>query len=173
MPDEHSTFPDDAPPFPAVRRARRLRRIGLAVLIGILVLGLANLLGVRVDTVSATGGGYELRVTYPAVSRPGLTTPWTVQVRRAGGFDGPVTIGVTGAYLAMFDRYSLYPEPSSMTSAENLVLMAFDPPPGDELTVSLDGRLEATTHIGRRAETVVLSDGARVVAVDYFTRVMP
>jgi hypothetical protein len=164
-------------PEPASReragRARMARRTGTGLLAVFLVLGGVNLFGVRSDTVSAAGGGYELSVTYAAMSRPGLATPWDVEVRRPGGFDGPVTIATTGDYLGMFDENGLDPEPSSSTATGEMIIWEFEPPPGDTLTVSFDARLEPAVQAGRSGETSVLVDGRSVVRVGYTTRVMP
>ena len=156
-----------------VARARMSRRLGIGILALFLVLGAINVFGVRSDKVSASGGGYELTVTYAAMSRPGLATPWDVEVRHRGGFDGPITIATTGDYLDMFDENGLDPDPSSSTATEELIIWEFEPPSGDTLTVSFDARLEPAVQVGRAGETSVLVDGRSVVQVAYTTRVMP
>src|SRR5688500_11220358 len=55
--------------------------------------------GVDTATVSADGGGYILEVSYPSVSRPALASPFEIVVTRAGGFDGPVMLAISGDYL--------------------------------------------------------------------------
>jgi len=111
--------------------------------------------------VTASGGGSELSVTYAAISRPDLSTPWTVRVRRAGGFDGPVIIGTTGRYFDLFDKNALDPDPDAATTSEDLIVWEFAPPDGEELTVTLDARLEPASHWRRSATTSVLVDGSR------------
>jgi hypothetical protein len=156
-----------------LRRARAGRRLIIAALFALLVLAAANLLGMRTAAVSATAGGYRLSVTYGSVSRPGLATPWAVEVRRAGGFDGPVTIATTRRYLMLFDHNVFYPDPSKVTASRDRVIFEFDPPPGDTLRVSMDGRIEPTEHRAQSAETSVLVEGAPVVTVRYTTRLVP
>lgn len=173
MADEHSTFPEDAPPIRVIRRARFLRRVGLAAMVVAVGLGLAGVFGVRMTTVSGSGEGYELSVTYARVSRSGLSTPLTIDVRRDGGFEGPVTVGITRAYLEIFDHNVFVPQPSSATTEGPMVLYGFDPPPGDRLTVHVDARLEPAFHLGREAVTAVYEEGAPVVTVEFSTRVMP
>ena len=53
-----------------------------------------------------------LEVTYAAVTRSGLETPWKVEVGSASGFGQPVTITTTSAYFERFDFNEWYPEPS-------------------------------------------------------------
>jgi len=155
------------------RRHRIERRIGLAVLVVGLILGAANLFGVRSDSVTASGGGFELTVTYASISRPGLTTPWTVVVRRPDGFDGPVTIASRAEYFELFDENGFSPEPAASTTSGGLVVWEFEPPDGEVLTVSFDGRLEPASHRPRTGETSVLVDGDPVVSVSYTTVAMP
>lgn len=167
-----STLPEPTPER-RIRRARAVRRAGVAALLAFLTLGALNVFGVRSDSVTASGGGYELTVTYAAMTRPGLATPWETVVRRPGGFRGPVTVATTGDYFGMFDFNGLDPEPSATTATGDLLIWEFDPPPGDVLRISLDARTEPAVQSGRAGETAVLSDGDPVVRVRYTTRVMP
>lgn len=155
------------------RRARALRRLFMALLIGFLVLGLTGVLGVRTGTTTARGGGYELTVTYGRVTRAGLATPWSLEIRHPGGFDGPVTVATSTKYLDMFDENGFDPQPSSSTANADTVFWEFEPPEGDTLGVSLDARLEPGVHWGRMGETSVLVDGEPVVTARYKTWVMP
>lgn len=167
------TTPDRAASLADSRRHRMARRVGLSLLVAVLLLGAANLLGVRPASVSASGGGFGLTVTYAAVSRPGLSTPWAVEVRRPGGFDGPVTIATTGEYFHLFDENGLDPDPDAATATPDLLVWEFQPPDGDVLEVTFDARLEPASHLGRSAETSILVNGAPVVSVRYTTVVMP
>jgi hypothetical protein len=167
------TVPEDAAGPSEQRKHRIERRVGLAVVFAVLALGAANLLGVRAATASASGGGFELSVTYASVSRPGLATPWTVRVRSPGGFDGPVVLATTSRYLALFDENGLDPDPSEATSTRDTTVWEFATPPGEELTVTFDGRLEPAFHTGRSGETSILVDGEPAVSVSYRTVVMP
>ena len=56
------TSPDPTP-LDRLRRARTGRRALVAGLAVILVLALSNLLGMRTESVTATGGGYRLSGT--------------------------------------------------------------------------------------------------------------
>ena len=156
-----------------LRRARLGRRIGVAALVAFVGLAAAEVLGPRTAEVSAAGGGHDLTVTYPAVTRPGLAIEYTILVRRSGGFGGPVTVAVAGDYLALFDENGLDPDPASATATEDLVIWEFDPPPGDSLLVSFDARVEPARQQGASGSTSVLVDGRAVVTVSYRTAVMP
>ena len=167
-----STAPEDVD-MGRVRRARAMRRSFLVVLAAFLLLGALGFLGVRSRSVSASGGGYDLEVTYGAVSRPGLATPWSVEVSREGGFEGPVTVATTAAYFDLFDENSLDPEPTSSTTVGDQLVWEFDPPPGDTLSISLDARIEPGVQRGREGTTSVLDGGRPVATVRYRTRVLP
>ena len=167
-----STLPEPAP-IERVRRARTARRGILVVFAVILLLGALNLFGVRTAQVSARGDGYTLTVTYARMTRPGLATPWSVEVVHPGGFSAPVTIATTADYIALFDQNAISPEPAGSTYRDGLVLWEFEPPPGDTLRVDLDARLEPAVQWGRDAETVLLTEGERVASVRYSTGVMP
>jgi len=156
-----------------IRRARAFRRLFIAVLFAFLGVGLADQLGVLSRTTTAQGGGYELTVTYGQVSRGGLATPWSFEVHRPGGFDGPITVSTTSAYLDLFDENGFDPQPNSSTATPDTVIWEFEPPDGDTLAVSLDARIEPAAQWGRTGETSVLVDGKPVVTARYKTWIMP
>jgi hypothetical protein len=155
------------------RRARTARRAFMAVVVAFVALGLSGLLGVRSRVTTVAGGGFELTVTYAQVSRPGLATPWSMEIRHAGGFDGPITVSTKTSYLDLFDENGFDPEPSTSTATADAVIWEFEPPDGDTLGISLDARVEPGTQWGRAGETSVLVDGKPVVTAKYKTWVMP
>ncbi len=155
------------------RRARIARRLFMTGLFAVLALGLAGWLGVETATTTAEGGGYELTVTYGRVSRAGLATPWSLEVRHPGGFDGPVTISTNTKYLDLFDENGFDPQPSKSTATPDEVTWEFEAPDGDTLGVSLDARVEPGAQWGRTGETSVLVDGKPVVTAKYKTWILP
>jgi hypothetical protein len=160
--------------FRRMRRARTLRRVFMAVVAVFLLLGLSGTLGVRTRTVTATGGDYELTVTYGHVSRPGLPTPWEFEVHRAGGFEGPITVSTSSKYLDLFDENGFDPEAQGVTATPEAVIWEFEPPPGETLAVSLDARIEPAAQWGRLGFTSVLDeDGEPVVTARYKTWILP
>lgn len=156
-----------------LRRARALRRVSLAVLGGYVGLAALGFLGVRSQTVVASGGGYRLSVTYGQVGRPGLAVPWTVVVRREGGYDGPVEVATTAAYFRLFDENGLDPDPIEARSHGGLLVWRFAAPDGEVLTIDLDARISPAVQWGTTAVTSVLVDGRPVVTVRYRTWVVP
>lgn len=156
-----------------MRRARAFRRLGIGILAVVVLLGLANLLGVRSRTVSASASGYDLRVTYAAVTRPGLATGWEATVHHEGGFDDRIGLATTATYFDGFDFHQIYPEPASTTVWGGSILMTFEPPRGDVLHVRLDARATPAFHLGNPARTELLVGGVPVLGVTYRTTVLP
>jgi hypothetical protein len=166
------TAPSDRP-LNQLERARLGRRI-ILTLLGLFLLAAAlGAFGVRTRTVTSSGGGYELTVEYATVTRPGLATPWSVEVRHPRGFDGPVTIAVSASYLDMFDENGLDPDPSKATADASYVEWEFEPPRGDVLGVSFDARLEPARQWGRPGIVKLLVGDRAVTQVSFRTWVMP
>lgn len=150
--------------------------VALASLVGVAVadaVGLTSAYGVRSDERRDSGGGYQLEVRYPAVTRPGLASPFRVEVWRAGGFSQPVTVAVDRSYLAMWDENGLSPTPSSELVNGPWVEWEFDPPVGELLTVTFDARIEPGAQSGRDGTVRLIVDDQSVAGVDFRTRVMP
>lgn len=159
-----------------VRRARDGRRVGLAVLTAFVLLGLLGVLGTRTAETSASGGGYELTVTYPQVTRSGHAVRFEVEVRRAGGFpaEEPVRLRVLGKYYDLFDENGFSPQPDSETADDEWVVDEFAAPDGDTLLVSVDTRVEPARNRGEDGAVEVLDErGEPVVGVRFRTWVVP
>ena len=156
-----------------LRRARAARRVLITLLVIFLAAAAFNTFGVRTRTVTSASGGYELTVEYASVTRPGLATPWSVEVRQPGGFDGPIVIEVSSGYLDMFDENGLDPDPSKATARPGHVQWEFEPPDGDTLSVSFDARIEPARQWGRAGSVRVIEDGRAVTTARFRTWVMP
>lgn len=155
-------------------RNRLARRLYLAVVGAFLLLGLLNVFGSKTGTVSATANGYTLRVTFPEATRSSLPVLWRLTVTHPGGFAGPVRIAMPEAYFNLFDFNNFYPTPSGTLNEGGTLVMAFDPPAGDTLTVLLDARTQAGLRTGMATTTAVLDRSNRpLVSVRYSTRVVP
>lgn len=156
-----------------IQLAAWLRRAGTLLLFVFVGLGVAGVFGQREESVGAEVEGYTLSVEHAATTRPGLKVPWTTQVQSDDGFDGPVTLRATGAYVEMFDSADVTPTPSAMWGGGDFVFYEFDKPVGDRLTVTVDTRIAPTARGGTPGQTALM-DGDRVVAaVDYETTVVP
>ncbi len=159
-----------------IRRARSLRRAFFVAICVVLLAGAFNVFGVQSASRSASGGGFELEVSYDKVTRPGLATSIEVEVRRAGGFDGPVSVAFTSSYFDALDLNGVDPEPASGTSTPTEVVMTFETPRrGDAMAIGFDARVQPTVQLRRLRATVSVLDasGAPVVSVPLSTFVMP
>lgn len=168
-----------APPdLGRAKRARWLRRSFLAGLALFLLAGALNVFGVRSADTSASGGGYELTVTYPKAARPGLAIPWSVELRKQGGFepDETITVRAESKYFDLFDENGFSPTPEAETTDGRYTYWEFKAPPEgqDVLTVSLDTRIEPAAQNGKSGSVAVLDDdGEVVVEVRFRTRIWP
>lgn len=162
--------------FPNLRRAVRARsgrRVFVALLFTFLGLGAAGVFGSRTSSVTAADRGYELTVTYPSVTRPGLAIRYAVRVRHSGGFTGPIELMTTSEYLDLFDENGFDPEPTEITTTAEDTIWTFDTFRGDVLTVSFDARTEPARESGRSGTTTLMVQGDQIVSVRYRTWVMP
>lgn len=171
---ETSTAPEEVS-LTRVRRVRTVRRVFVAALTVFLLLGLAGVFGVKTSHVSASGGGYELEVTYAKSARPGLGVPWSVEVRHEGGFDKTVVVSTTSSYFDLMDENGFDPDPKSSWSSGDDIVWEFEAPTGDTLTIGLDARIGPAVQSlwPPEATTSVLVKGKPVVSVTYRTRVWP
>jgi hypothetical protein len=163
--------------FPDLRRrrgARLVRRCFLVLLFAFIGLGLAGRMGVRSSTVTTSADGYRITVTYAAATRPGLDTPWSIEIRHRTGFSGPVTIAISASYLDMFDKNGgLDPDPTDSRSDGRFVYWTFDPPRGDTLKASLDAIMAMGQQWGGTGHARLMDGDRVVVDTSFHTWVMP
>jgi len=147
----------------------------LCVLVAILIAGFIGMLGIRTRIAESTGNGYDLRVHFASIARPGLAVPLDIQIQREGGFDGLVTLAVSSSYLSSVDAQAITPEPQSTSSDGDVVDFQFEQPQGDTLGVSWQAEIDPAANMGRKEATIaVLSDdGNPAVAVSIRTWVLP
>ena len=141
-----------------------------------MLLAAASLLGVRTGTVAAQGNGYSIEVLRAQISRPGLATPFGVEISTTDGSDLPqvVTLRLDTSYLSIFDFNGLEPTPSSSFSTDRWTWWSFDVPPDQStLHVGMDARLEPSVQWARSGSVALEIDGVSPIAVDFTTWVMP
>jgi hypothetical protein len=155
-----------------VRRARDFRRAALIGLTVLVVGGLVGVFGIRSATATDSGAGYTLSVLHAQVTRAGIAVPFHVDVRRAGGFTGPVEVQVQASLMERFDFQNFYPNPSKETATGRFLVYQFDPPPGDELRISLDARTAPDQNGSVGRYTVRLVAGGQTVAEVSFRMVV-
>lgn len=168
---------------PSSRKVIRRRRWMHRTMFGAVVLILAavvldgvdavNLLGPDEASVTAAGGGYELTVEHPSVTRPALASVFRITVRRHGGFDEPLQVAVSRRYLELWDANATLPSPSGESAVGRWIVWEFDPPPGDELTITYEARIEPGVQSGRPGEVAVMVDDEPTVTVRFHTEVRP
>ena len=160
----------------AAKRGRTVRRIGIAILVTFVIAGLFGLFGHRQATVTSTGSGYAVKVSYPRVTRGGLAANWSVRVERLDGSPLPAGVEVrsTADYFSIFDENGLDPEPASVWSDGRVLTWTFDPPAdANALDVSFDARMQPNTRGWFDATTSLAVDGDVVASVSYRTWAVP
>ena len=126
--------------------------------------------------MAAQGEGYAIEVLHTQISRPGLATPFVVEISTIGGSDLPetITLRLDTSYMSIFDFNGLEPTPSASFSTERWTWWSFDVPSGQSsLRVGLDARLEPSVQWMRSGSATLEIDGASLVAVEFTTWVMP
>ncbi|MEO6318086.1 MAG: hypothetical protein ABIP36_04810 [Acidimicrobiales bacterium] len=170
-PAPSSTVPADDG-LAASRRSRRWRRLSITVLSAFVLAALTQQLGMRTDTVSGTSGDLTVTITYADRGRGALAAAFKIDVVRPAGFDGEIEVRTRQSYLEIFDDNGFEPDADSTTTDGGYVVWAFDPPPGSELNIILDARIEPGVF-GRERGTTTVSVGDDVVTLDYTTWVAP
>jgi hypothetical protein len=156
----------------ASRRSLWWRR-GVITLLTVFVLAaLTQQLGVRTDTVRATSGDLEVTVRYADRARGALAVPFAIGIEHPGGFEGPIEVRTDQRYLNIFDDNGFEPDVASMTTDGGDVIWTFDPPPGDDLTILLDARIEPGVFGRQTGATSVTAEGESVT-LEYTTWVAP
>lgn len=165
---------DDLGDATASRHRKLLRRSGFTLLALIVLVGLLGLLGPRERTVRASGGGYDLTLTYGSVVRSGQPVPLEITVRAPATFDGPVEIALDPDVFERFDFQNWYPNPDKESRLPGELSYEFEPPDGDRLDVHLDARVSPGLSLGPEDYWVaVMVGGQEAVRIDYRMWVAP
>lgn len=139
----------------------------------VVVLALLGVLGVSSETSGATAPDYELSIDHATVARPGLSVPFSVTIKKNGGFQGPVDVSISSSYLDLFDENGLSPAPETASADDEKVFLRFAPPPGDTLSISFDVRIDPSVQQGASGEVAVIDSGLEVVSATMQTTVLP
>lgn len=150
------------------------RRAFLTLMLLFVIAGAVGLLGGRNATKSASADGYTLSLTYPRISRAGLDVPWQVTVTHVGGFSGPITLAVTGAYFDIFETQGVSPQTTQETSDGTTLYLTFNKPPnGDTFQATYDIYVQPSSQQGRSGTVSVLDHGQPTASVSYSTTLLP
>jgi hypothetical protein len=134
------------------------RRITLALLLGVVAAGLANVFGQDSSVTRVEGPAATLEVDAPAVARGGLQyqAKFTVTARRE--LEKPMIVLDSGWFEGVTVN-TVNPEPTEWTQRGGRQVLTFGPVAADDV---LDLRLQYQvnpTELGRRDQDVVLEDG--------------
>jgi len=170
---EAATEPEDALSEREARRFRNFRRVGIVFLVLLVALGATGLLGQKTNTVSATGGGYTIKMLYPSAVRPGVDVRFEIEVSNPRGFGNSLSIALDRHYFDIFDLNSSRPDPDSSSSTGSTLVYTWNSPKGTTFRFSLDMYAEYGEHFGLDGATSVLAGGSPAVTVRYHTRWVP
>lgn len=155
---------------PPRTRSRWARRTGTGLLMLVVVLAGLDLLGPRTGDTAAAGGGYNLRIEYPRITRSGQPAPLHITVEALAGFGDTLQMRLCDEFFNDLDFQAWYPSPAAETTEPPWIVYEFDPPPtGTSLEISLDARI-APGQFGETddCQVSVLVDDEPVVT-DSFT----
>lgn len=150
------------------------RRIVVALLAGVVLLGAANVLGVRSGTATRSADGWTVTVTHATVARAGLDVPLIIEVTAPDGFDQPVELALDRRYFEIFESQRFFPEPDSESADADTWYATFEPPAsGSTFQVAYDAYIQPSSQIGRAGSVALLVDDAEVVTVPFRTVLVP
>jgi hypothetical protein len=155
------------------RRGRWVRRTTIAVMAAFVAMGLLNLLGLRMETASVTVDDLTVQVRYPAVTRGGLPTPWSMTIERRDGSPlGDVKVRTTAGFFEQFDRNDLVPAPDRIEQDAVWTTWLFEDVISSQLVVRLDMRTQPDAR-WRHATVTHVAAGATQLDLGYTTWVLP
>lgn len=156
------------------RFERGLRIFAVAAVFGIVGYALLGFAGLTTTHASQTSGDLTVTVMYASVSRPGIPTPFVIDIERVSGDALPaeIQVEIPRRYLSMFDENGLDPSPDSISSDGVTELWTFTTAGESKLVIDFDARLQPNMHYGRDGWVEVTS-GSESVRVDFHTKVMP
>ncbi len=135
-----------------------VRRIVVCALLAVLALGLANVLGQRATSSSASEAAARLSVTAPQTLRGGLLWQGVIRVEARARIARPRIVLGRG-WLEGMTINTVVPEAADQADYDGRLVLAYgELPAGDALTVRIALQVNSTT-LGREPQDVELRDG--------------
>lgn len=156
------------------RFERWLRIIAVIAVFGVVGYAAFGCAGPTTATTSASQGELAVEVRYASVSRPGMPSPFVVDVHTVDGSSLPakVDVEVPRPYLSMFDENGLDPAPDSIAADDSTEVWTFATDGRSVLVIDFDARLQPNIHTGRTG-WVEVTAGSDTARVEFHTRVLP
>lgn len=166
---------DPVASVPQARRARALRRVGIAGMAVVILLACLDWLGPKASTSQTRGTSGELAVEYPQLTRRGLDSEVVVTHKPAKPVGGKVVLAVDRSMYVDLGLEQVIPEPlEQRLRGERIELTFPPPPPGTELVVTVTGRIPTQQVLGRYDYSITARTGeAEPLPLDLRTWVLP
>jgi hypothetical protein len=157
-----------------LQRARWLRRIGATLLVLFVLAGAVGAFGTRTSSTTTEANGYRITVTYPSHSRPGHAVRFKVLVHTDSSFSDPIRIRMANRYFDLFDENGFDPDADSQTMDPQFSYLEYAPPPGNDLLIVSDTRIEPSRQRGEKGSVSLLDDQGRpLVTASFRTWIWP
>jgi hypothetical protein len=151
-----------------------LRRIVIAIVTVIVLVGATGMLGVRSGRVSQSTGGIDVELTYARVARPGLAVPFRLGVE---GLDPAqphlIAVELSSGYVDSFDFNNLTPDPESVTRTPDAITYEFAVDEASAFEMAFDTRVEPAVQSKRSGLARVTVDAVLVAELDLTTWIAP
>lgn len=152
---------------------RVLRVLSMGVIVVIVLGALLGVAGLRTSSASGTNGAIDVVVTYAEVTRPGISTPFRIEVTSTTGEPLPaqLTIEIGDDYLSMFDENGVDPAPDFEYFDGEALAWTYEVDDETTLVVDFDARLQPNIHRGRDASVTVSGPDSEPVVIRFHTTV--
>ena len=151
-----------------------LRRVVIAVVTIIVLVGATGMLGVRSVRLSQTTGAIDVELTYARVARPGLAVPFRLAV---AGLDSAqphvIEVELPSGYVDSFDFNNLTPDAESVTRTTDAITYEFAVEDSSEFEMAFDTRVEPAVQSKRSGSARVTVDGVLVAELEITTWIAP
>jgi hypothetical protein len=158
---------------PDVSVERWVRRVGLALLVAFLAVGLANVFGQATGEESVGNDTAKLTLRAPAAVRPGLVYQVLFRIDARVDLEEPALVLDPG-WFESFTTNSYQPEPVEWEHRAGRNVLLYGPiEAGEHLVARLQYQVNPTA-VGRRTQNVVLEEkGAPLLTLEHDLFVYP